>query len=28
LRPVYDLRPYGFDLIIDFGWSREPSSIS
>jgi len=22
LRKEYDLRPYGFDLIIDFGWSR------
>ncbi|KAH9964601.1 hypothetical protein BC827DRAFT_1188228 [Russula dissimulans] len=23
LRRKYDLRPYGFSLILDFGWSRE-----
>jgi hypothetical protein len=23
LRQKYDLRPYGFSIILDFGWSRE-----
>ncbi|KAI0793325.1 hypothetical protein C8Q75DRAFT_874003 [Abortiporus biennis] len=25
LRKEYDLRPYGFDLVVDFGWSRSTS---
>jgi len=23
LRKEYDLRPYGLDLVVDFGWTRE-----
>ena len=25
IRKVYDLRPYGLDMLIDFGWMREMS---
>jgi hypothetical protein len=25
IRKVYDLRPYGLDMLIDFGWTREMS---
>jgi len=27
LRRKYDLRPYGFSMVLDFGWSREEEEL-